>query len=244
LHYYIGIVLQVMHRADESNFSEHESGQPVNIYFGGNGSRLLNWLSYTGEFDDDEFGDLFQEMMIQASKLKPVAMTSVISSRPKDEVAYGLVVEESILTAQADIKEAIIAGEPCQIGVHRFEWDGYIEFNSEKFETNDALQAFDSVNLPQFLYWFHKRLRSKRDISISPVEGYSLGDKKRTNEENLANTFEDNLDLWDQVYEQLEDSLALDKVTIGSIHLNPPFILGLKALIEVLAKRWARKYDL
>jgi hypothetical protein len=241
LYYYIGMVLQVLHRADESNFREHESGQPVNIYFGGNGSRLLNWLSYTGEFDGDELGDLFQEMMIQASKLEPVAVTSVISSRPKDEVAYGLVVKENTLTSRTFIKEAIIAGEPCQIGVHRFEWDDYIEVNSEIFETTAELQVFNLVNLPQFLYCLHKQLRSKSDISISPVEGYSLGDTKRTDDENLVNTFEDNLDLWESVYEQLEDSLALDEATVESIHLDPPFILGLKALIEILAKRWARK---
>ena len=243
MHYYIGLVLDVLHREDNKLY---DSGKPVNVYFGGNGCRLLNWLSYTGEFGDDEVSNLLQEMVVRGSKFKPSGSRTVyLSDLPKEEAACGLVVGKKKLGDPSINENALIAGEPCRIGDRSFGWNDYIQFNEEVEENIDELQVEELVNLPQFLYWFHKSLRSKKnDINVPAIDGYKLGDPKKTDEENLASTFETNLDFWESVIEQLEDSMALeDGVTTETIRLEPPFILGLKALIEVLSKRWARKYE-
>ena len=239
LHYYIGLVLQVLH----SN-SRYQAGEPVDIYFGGNGCRLLNWLSDTGKFEGDEIGELFQEMVIYASKFKSGSETNAVSDKPKEEAACGLVVGKKLLGDPTNTEEELIAGEPCKIGSHKFEWNSFITFDSEVVENIDQFQVVNKaeglVNLPQFLYWYHKRLRAKRDIMIPPIKGFSLGDPKKTDQENLETTIEDNIKLWSKVVKKLRDSLILeDGATTESIRLEPPFILALKALVEVLAEGWA-----
>jgi hypothetical protein len=75
---------------------------------------------------------------------------------------------------------------------------------------------------------------------IPAIKGFSLGDPKKTDKENLETTIEDNIKLWSKVVKKLRDSLVLeDGATTESIRLEPPFILALKALVEVLAEGWA-----
>jgi len=239
LHYYVGLVLQVLHKN-----GRYQSGEPVDVYFGGNGCRLLNWLSDTGKFEGDEIGDLFQEMVIKGSKFKSGSETSFVSDKPKEEAACGLVAGKKQLGDPTNTEDELIAGEPCKIGSHVFEWDSFITFDPEIVESINTFQvvknAEELVNLPQFLYWFHKYLRAKRDITIPAIKGYSLGDPKKTDEDNLANTIQDNQRFWSQVVKKLKESLVLEEAaTTDSIRLEPPFILALKALIEVLADGWS-----
>jgi len=244
LHYYVGLVLQVLHREDINNTRRYEAGEPVDVYFGGNGCRLLNWLSDTGKFDGDEIGDLFQSMVLQASKFGAGAGTNAVSDKPKEEAACGLVVDGKKLGSPASTEDELIAGESCTIGSHRFEWDSSITLdaslvgNIKKFEV--AKSPEELVNLPQFLYWFHKGLKSNQDIIIPSVKDYSLGDPSKTEQENLDNTIQDNSILWKRVVKQLQGSLVPVE-DADNIRLEPPFILALKALIEVLAEDWANQ---
>ena len=239
LHYYVGLVLQVLYKN-----GRYQAGEPVDVYFGGNGCRLLNWLSDTGKFEGDEISDLFQEMVIKGSKFKSGSETNSVSDKPKEEAACGLVAGKKQLGDPTNTEDELIAGEPCKIGSHVFEWDSFITFDPEIVESINTFQvvknAEELVNLPQFLYWFHKYLRAKRDITIPAIKGYSLGDSKKTDEENLANTIQDNQKFWSQVVKKLKESLVLeDGATTDSIRLEPPFIIALKALIEVLADGWS-----
>jgi hypothetical protein len=245
LHYYVGLVLQVLH-SDEIESRRYQAGEPVDIYFGGNGCRLLNWLSDTGKFEGDEISDLFQEMVIKGSGFKPSAETSSVSDKPKEEAACGLVVGKKKLGDPTTAEDELIAGEPCKVGSHVFEWNSYIKFDADVVESIDELEVVrkpeELVNLPKFLYWFHKRLKAKRNIVLPAIRGFSLGDPKKTDEENLETTIQDNIKLWNQVVKELKNSLILeDGATTESIRLEPPFILALKALIEVLAEEWADK---
>lgn len=245
LHYYVGLVLQVLH-SDETSPRRYHAGEPVDIYFGGNGCGLLNWLSDTGKFEGDEIGDLFQEMVIKGSEFTPRGETSFVNDKRKEEAACGLVVGRMRLGDPTIAEDELIAGEPCKVGSHSFNWNSYIKFDADVVEQIDELEvvrrAEDLVNLPKFLYWFHKRLKARRNIPIPLLKGFSLGDPKKSDEENLENTIADNLRLWNQVVRELRNSLVLeDGATTENIRLEPPFILGLKALIEVLSEDWASK---
>jgi hypothetical protein len=116
--------------------------------------------------------------------------------------------------------------------------DASLVENIKKFEV--AKSPEELVNLPQFLYWFHKGLKSNQDIIIPSVKDYSLGDPSKAEQENLDNTIRDNLILWKRVVRQLQGSLVPVE-DADNIRLEPPFILALKALIEVLAEDWANQ---
>lgn len=243
LHYYIGLVLQVLHQKQPNGTQRYLAGVPVDVYFGGNGCRLLNWLSDTGKFDGDEIGELFQAMIIKGSKFKSLGERNTISDSPKEEAACGLVVGRTQLGEPSN-EEDLVAGEPCRIGSKSFDWNSYISFDSDVVENIGSLKVVtrpeELVNLPQFLYWYHKELRRKKDIVIPPIKGYNLGDSQKEDIENLATTVEDNSRLLNQVVRKLRDSLVLeDGATSDSIRIEPPFILALKALLEVLADEWA-----
>ena len=246
LHYYVGLVLQVLHSENDNEPRRYQAGEPVDIYFGGNGCRLLNWLSDTGKFDGDEIGDLFQDMVIKGSEFKPRSESTSISDQPKEEAACGLVVGKKKLGDPSNAEDELIAGEPCKIGSYSFAWDSYIRFNPDLNENINTLQvvrnAEELVNLPKFLYWFHKRLRARRDIPIPPIKGFSLGDPSKSDEQNLQETIEKNERIWNLVVKKLRNSLVLEEgTTTENIRLEPPFILGLKALIAVLAEEWAKR---
>ncbi len=244
LHYYIGLVLQVLHQQQPDGSRRYTAGTPVDAFFGGNGSRLLNWLSDTGKFaDDHEIGELFQAMIIKGSKLRSQGEQNNISDAPKEEAACGLVVGK-IELGEPSSEEDLVAGEPCTIGRRSYNWDSYISFDSDTAEDIGGLQivkdASELVNLPQFLFWYHKELRRRRNITIPPIQGYRLGDSTKEDFDNLKTTVEDNSLLWNKVVRKLRGSLTLKKgTTSDSIRIEPPFILALKALIEVLADEWA-----
>ncbi|MBD2148705.1 hypothetical protein H6F44_00970 [Pseudanabaena sp. FACHB-1277] len=245
LHYYAGLVLQVLHKEDADSPRRYKAGKPVNVYFGGNGCRLLNWLSDTGKFENDEIGELFQEMTIKASEFQPLSKSNAISDQPKEEAACGLVVGQKRLGDPSGSEQDLIAGEPCKIGSRVFTWNSYIAFDADISESIDTLQVVtdpnDLVNLPKFIYWFQKGLRRRRDIQIPVIKGYSLGNAQN-DDDNLRNTVADNYIFWDRVVDKLRDSLILDNgATTENIRLEPPFILALKALIEVLAEEWVSR---
>jgi hypothetical protein len=246
LHYYVGLVLQVLHSENDKEPRRYQAGEAVDIYFGGNGCRLLNWLSDTGKFDGDEIGELFQDMVIKGSEFKPRSESTSISDQPKEEAACGLVVGKKKLGDPSNAEDELIAGEPCKIGSYSFAWDSYIRFNPDLNENINTLQvvrnAEELVNLPKFLYWFHKRLRARRDIPIPPIKGFSLGDPSKSDEQNLQETIEQNERIWNLVVKKLRNSLVLEEgTTTENIRLEPPFILALKALIAVLAEEWANR---
>ena len=240
LHYYIGLVINVLNREENKLY---ESGKPVNVYFGGNGSRLLSWLSCPRDFGSDSISNLLQDMVVRGSSFKPSNRTIYLSDVPKEEAACGLVVGKKQLGEPSLDENALIAGEPCTIGEFNFNWDDYIQFNEGVEEDINELQIGDLVNIPRFLYWLHKSLKFHK-INIPPIDGFSLGDPKKSEEENLKDAFENNSSLWETVIEEMQESMALDDgVTTENIRLEPPFILALKALMDVLAKRWAKKHE-
>ena len=242
LHYYIGLVLQVLH-SDESEARRYQAGEAVNVFFGGNGCRLLNWLSDTGKIEDDEITTLFKHMVTDASNFKPRGETTSVSISPKEEAACGLVVNNIELRDTTIDENELIAGEPCKIGSYTFDWNSYIKFDSNSIENLASLKVVETaeelIKLPRFLYWFHKRLKANPDINIPSIKGYSTGNSKKTDEDNLEETIAQNKALLDNVVRKLRNSLTLKRgTTTESIRLEPPFILALKALLEVLAEDW------
>lgn len=92
LFYYVGLILNYLSR--ETRFRK----TMPNIYIGGNGSRILNWLA-NGEFkpDSDSCGHL-KDILLTASGFDPRSLFDLeITPKPKHEAAAGLVDERTIL---------------------------------------------------------------------------------------------------------------------------------------------------
>jgi hypothetical protein len=239
LHYYIGLILKALHRNDATYGQRYRSGLPVNVYFGGNGCRLLNWLSLSGQFTENQISNLFKDMVVTAlESTSQIKRSTAISTSPKDEAACGLVVGQMQLGNPVDEDEYLIAGEPCIIDNHQFGWDHYIFHNA--IEDIQGLQVGNAENqlenLPQFLHYFNKSIKTKNITNYIPlVKNFVISN-------NVSDTIRDNADLWAEVDEKLRQSLLQVRgVNKQSIRLEPPFILALKALIEVLADRWANQ---
>lgn len=243
LHYYIGLILRVIYRdSQEYKVSLSNISMPINVYLGGNGASFVNWLSDTGRFEDSQVGNLFTAMMRYGSLDLPIG-DIYLSRLLGDEIACGLAVSTKELFDADKIENGLVAGEPFSVNAQKFDWSSFIKFDS-KVEIVNYLTIVrkpeDFVSLPQFLYWFHKHLELNPNISIPPLKGYSLGDPNKTDQENLANTVEDNMQFWNQVVRKLRRNLIVEEgTTTASINLEPPFILSLKALIEVLSEEWA-----
>ena len=243
LHYYIGLILRVIYRdSQECKVSLSNISMPINVYLGGNGASFVNWLSDTGRFEDSQVGNLFTAMMRHGSLDLPIG-DIYLSILLGDEIACGLAVSTKELFDADKIENGLVAGEPFSVNAQKFDWSSYIKFDSKVKIINDlriVSKPEDFANLPQFLYWFHKHLELNPDISIPPLKGYSLGDPNKTDQENLANTVEDNIQFWNQVVRKLRRNLIVEEgTTTAGINLEPPFILSLKALIEVLSEEWA-----
>lgn len=231
LYYYVGILLKVLHR--EEKYSREEITE---VYLGGNGSRFLNWLAQTGKFNrDDEVNQLFSRILSKGSGFEDDEITTRLSQNPKDEVACGLVLSDTELQGKKKkqkTKDYLIAGEGCQINGEFI--DGESRLEPEFFESDDKLKEFkipELTNLSQFLYDFHIALKDLDIEDIKPLPGYK---RKPEIDSNKA--------LWREVGDELTNLLLQFKgKKFDEIRLEPPFILGLKALLKVLAKQWADK---
>ncbi|MDJ0729423.1 MAG: hypothetical protein QNJ33_05450 [Crocosphaera sp.] len=227
LYYYVGTILRVLYR--DKKYTRDEI---TPVYIGGNGSRLLNWLAIGGRFDRyAEVNELFSRMLSRASGFEDTSQVTRLSSRPKDEVACGLVLDETRLGG-LDIKksEPIVAGEDCEVNGKTIEWNQYLELQG-----NTTITSFEIPQLTQlelFLDEFNQGLIDIDADGLTPMTQFTLG-------EGLDDHYQDRLQR--DVKRELTNTLIKIRGDSDKIRIEPPFILGLKALLQVLAREWAGK---
>ncbi|WP_254172907.1 tubulin-like doman-containing protein [Planktothrix pseudagardhii] len=230
LYYYIGLILQVLQsRAGEGVWSEPRL---ATVYIGGNGSQVFHWLVATGEFDENNpasklLNRLFKEMLNKGSGFeyqKPVSIR--LSSQPKDEVAYGLILsaQQNQLQIPDNSDNRLIAGEDyeyTETGVLK-TGDYSSRLSLQQHSTIQGFQMENLTNLKQFFQDYHEAIITLNNSSIQPFSKYS------------DSTWQDRL--WYQVAERLNDVYLPGNMTGNSsnIRLEPPFIMGLKVLLDVL----------
>lgn len=231
LFYYVGQVLKTLHLEDK-----YPHAEITPVYLGGNGSRFLNWLDPIGQFDaESDINRLLSRMLNCGSGFAPIQVPTRLSKNPKAEAACGLVQTQTKLTGLDKSEDSLVAGEIYTMGGQRRAAEGRVQFDPEQ----DTLASFamaDLEQLPQFVYHFHEAIK---DFKLGGgIAGYKRSPIPSDNE-----------DLWREVKRKL-DNILLDIKQDHTTHANfkgedirlePPFILGLKALLQVLAERWSRK---
>ena len=230
LYYYVGIILGVLQ--DEGKYQTREI---TPVYIGGNGSRLLNWLAERGKFlPSSEVNDLLSQMLTKGSGFNDrILERTRLTQRPKDEVACGLVLGRTRLTGlDTKTEDMLIAGEDCEINGESIEWRDRLEFkgNIQQLEIPNLIQ------LRTFLDDFHGSLKELKIEEILPLQDYELGDEPGAEPESTYNQ-----SLWRDTERELTNVLLNMKGETDDIRVEPPFIMGLKALLKVLAKEWAGK---
>ncbi|NJR17798.1 MAG: hypothetical protein HC785_20130, partial [Calothrix sp. CSU_2_0] len=224
LYYYVGIILGVLY--DEKIYTINEI---TPVYMGGNGSRLLHWLAIGGRFDrHSDVNKLLSRMLSQGSRFPDTEEITRLSTRPKDEVAWGLVQERTKLQGLTrKTKDLIISGEDCEINGQPVSCRERLELeeNIEEFHVSEEM-----LQLRNFLDQFNLALRELEIDGLTPLPNYQPSQGMEANQR-----------LWRDVYRELKGVTLQIKGDAKNIRLEPPFILGLKALMRVLGKEWAGK---
>jgi hypothetical protein len=232
LYYYIGLILKVLREE-----KKHERQQITSAYIGGNGSRFLQWLDGRGKFDQQsEVNELLSRMLSVGSGFEDTKKTTQLTKKrqPKDEVACGLVLKDTRLEG-IDIRanEPVITGEKCVINEKiTLKPHSRLQLPEEDDEIITSFTIPELVELPKFLYEFHKALK---DLKIEEIKALPANVYKRSLDP------QENSVLWDEVKTEIENIL-LEKVEgkkIEDVRWDPSFIFALKALLRVLGKKWA-----
>jgi hypothetical protein len=226
LYYYVGILLKVLHT--EGKYSRNEI---TPVYIGGNDGRFLHWLAEGGRFDCySEINELLSRILSKASGFEDREVSTQLSQYLNDEVACGLVLNKTPLQGlEETVKDPLIAGEYSQINCISMNWNQRLELSHEE----DEIEQFKIPKLeilPKFLYDFHMTLKELEIEGIKPLEGYHRSPDPQSNEK-----------LWRDTDRELTNILLKLKSKLNNRRLEPPYILGLKALLKVLAKQWADK---
>lgn len=221
LYYYVGILLKVLVKEGKCKPNISIS-KTIDFHLAGNGSRLLNWLDGTGKFKEkSEINSLLMLMLKKGSGFEDIQEVSTkLSNKPKNEVAHGLVLSDTKLRIE-NSEEVLISGETCELNGIQIEDDASFDIPKEdinNFEINDL------VNLRKFLSHCNSALQ---EVKIKPI--------KPLNEED--DIYHDSI-LWERVTLELKKITESFKGKRENISLEPPFILGLKALLKVLGEQW------
>ncbi|WP_013325746.1 hypothetical protein [Gloeothece verrucosa] len=236
LYYYVGIILEVLGRE-----GKYKRNKITPVYLGGRGSHILNWLDNRGVFNkNSEINELFSRMLSAGSGFEDTEELTRLSRHLGDEVACGLVLNDTRLSQiENNINEGLIAGEDFLLKVfnNRENQENTKRISREsrlKLEEGEEVIDFkipELVQLPKFLYEFHKALRDLDIEEITPLKGYVRSPERDKNKK-----------LWDETQRHLESYLLNKKEHFSR---EPPFILGLKALLQVLGQEWVESgtYD-
>lgn len=222
LYYYVGLLLRYLRENGDYKM-------PIlpDVYIAGNGSRIFDWLSNQGEYvPKSSTNKILRQVLIQSSGLKQGSGKTVLSRRPKDEVAFGLVsAQKNPLPEFKPEGNYYLAGEVCSLGESNLNWDSKLDLTSRI----NGCAVGNLEIIPEFLLGFYLTWKK-----------YKEDDEERrilTNY-NPSAEIEENPEIWDEV--KLEMRNKLDEIMINKdpklIQFEPPFIVGLKALLKVLSK--------
>jgi hypothetical protein len=230
IYYYVGLILGTL--TTEEKYTE---GIIPSVYVGGNGSRLLHWLTHEGSFTKNSgINDLFRRMVADASGLQETSGSDTqISQRPKDEAACGLVLGKTKLQGlERKTTDQLIAGENCRINGQNVGFDQRMEAGGDDIKSIEAPPTLD--RLIDFVNAFNEGIKDLEiEEEIRPFSQYRRG-------AGLEKSYADAL--FNKTMIELRSTLInINKGDAEMLRVEPPFILGLKALMRVLAKEWAGK---
>lgn len=212
LYYYIGKIIAGLYQ--EGKYLRQEN---TPVYIGGNGSRILNWLSPSGEFNSFcEAGRLFSRMLQGGSQFSDRQESTILSQKPKDEVACGLVYSKTTRLRGLTEPETdqVFAAEACTINGEQLSDSSRLILPP----TIDSFVIDDISNLKDFVDKYHQALADLNLKGIKPIPDYQNQQAQ----------------IWRQVKRRVDNALIQMTGNSQKIRPQPTFILGLKELLKIL----------
>jgi hypothetical protein len=215
LYYYVGTLLQYLHKSSRYN------AQMPNVYVAGNGARIFHWVA-TGNYNSrSPINTLFKNVLLKASgfQVDPRMFEVKVSPQPKAEAAFGLVCGGATLKYDENVKtDEVVAGELFIENGKPCDWSETLTAERLKkgLEAQRKLERFED-----FVQTFDTYAKSPNTV-VSPIAPDAI--------------------LMNKIYQRLSQTLADFRASDeNSIHVEPLFIIALKTLLEVKTNEWASK---
>lgn len=225
IYHYLGLVLKALAREGRLR---KQAAMPV--YLGGNGARFINWLDESGAFSKGCDADILMEELQRRSsgfvESRQGAAPTTLSNAFKDETACGLISKGVNLQGNFDPrKDLMFSGEELVINGITFGPLDRIEIPNN-INLLDSYELGGLTELRKFVSNYDEALGSAKISSLLPIRKLISLDS-----------------LWDDVATQAQ-AFAQGEVgkEIGDLEPEPAFVMGLRALITILAREWAERF--
>jgi len=222
IYHYLGQVQQVLRQ--EGKLSRNT---PTQVYLGGNGGRLINWIDTSSSFQRGGDPDRLMEMLqIKASGCEPGNASTTLSDAYKDETACGLISSGVNLIGDFDPQDDLmICGSSLLVNDLSFSAEDRVTFP----HTLTRIERYELPNLDalrSFIEHYDESIAELRIRSLLPVRQLCDLDS-----------------LWSNVETEVR-SLCLAKVgqEASDLEPEPGFILALRALTNTLGQLWAERF--
>ncbi len=230
IYHYLGLIIKAL--ANEDRLRKQAA---VPVYLGGNGARFINWLDECGAFSAGCDADcLMEELQRRSSGFlnsREGTATTTLSNAFKDETACGLISKGVNLKGSFDPrKDPMISGEELVINGKVFGPLDRIAFlDNQKAGESNIVESYELASLTelrQFVSNYDDALTSKRINSLLPIRSLIKIDN-----------------LWDEVEIEVR-AICLNSLNkeISDLEPEPGFVIGLRALINTLARQWAQRF--
>ena len=221
--YYVGLLLNHLSHSEADFNSEIPS-----IYIGGNGSKILHWIA-DGSFNPDNPMALLcrkhlKHVICEASGFDSDNSRGIeISRSPKEEAAYGLVAEGTILKWN-ETQFNILAGETFTVDGKDYGWAEIL--TAERLGNRLSVSKNKLEQIENFIKTFNAGLGAEINMPVGLNETLSGGTHGSDTVREVI--FEE----LKKVFQDFSDAEPEE------ISVEPLFILALKALLEAKTRRW------
>ena len=222
MYYYLGQVQKVLRTEGKMT-----RNTPTEVYLGGNGGRLLNWIDASSGFQKGgELDQLLAMLQVKSSGCDAAKAPTTMSDAYKDETSCGLISSGVNLIGDFDPRDDVmVCGAKLIINSHTFEADQRVKL-PHSMDKIERYELPDLESLRTFIDNYDESIAELRIRSLLPIK--ELCDLE---------TF------WDAVQVEVR-SLCLAKVgkEASDLEPEPGFILSLRALNNTLGKLWAERF--
>ena len=216
--HYVGLLLNYLSQSGTGFNAEISS-----IYIGGNGSNILHWIS-EGNFNQDTIAKRCRNHLNQVIRNalrfdSENDLNIVISEFPKQEAAYGLVIDGVQLKTNPT-RYDILAGEVFTQAGTNFGWDETL--TAERLHSRLSIFEDNLEQIQNFIDSFNASLGAKFNM---PVDLDEIPIRK---------------DIFMELEGVFQDYSNTDPKEIS---VQPLFILALKALLNAKTSQWQNTED-
>ncbi|MGD2087182.1 MAG: hypothetical protein PVH61_13445 [Candidatus Aminicenantes bacterium] len=239
--YYVGLVIKNI--PDRQQYID----SAPNIYWGGNGSRLLHWLAGGHFSPDSAINRLLKAVFRKASGIAPESNFEInVSPEPKAEVAYGLVWDKTPLKYDKDkVREGFFLAGETFVDLD-YNKDSNKNESAKKDETKEAgknkgIYQWNHRLTPTLISKGIKLLSENGNFKMDRLEDFIKTFNENADNAAVPRIPENPLILQETGDHVNHECAKLRNTKEEEIHVEPLFITAIKKFLDELVKDWASK---